>query len=104
LNFYKEKLGLKLKYHSDGWAEFDAGDVSVCLRGPWEGMIFSPNDFGKSPDELLFTVEDIGAVRNMLQRKGISVEEIHTPSTGLRVAEFKDPDGRRIAIESRENK
>ena len=48
-----------------------------------------------------FLVANADTARRELEARGIAVEPIHEPGPGLRVAEFRDPDGRRIAIEER---
>jgi hypothetical protein len=64
-------------------------------------MPFDARAFGSSPDELLFLVADVERARDALAARGVDVQPIHAPGPGLRVAEFRDPDGRRIAIEER---
>ena len=47
-------------------------------------------------------MDDVEWVSGELRRPGLAVDEPHHPGTGLTVAEPRDPDGRRIAIESRD--
>ena len=102
VRFYRDILGLAVRVHSPaGWAEFDAGDVLLCLRGPWAGMPYRDADFGKSPDEILFCVSNLKAAIADLESRGVELAPPHEPAQGLWVAEFGDPDGRRIALESR---
>ena len=101
VDFYERVLGLEKVEERHGWAVFRTGDVLLCLRGPWVSMPFDFQQCGQSPDELLFLVADAEAARRALEDRGISVQAIHEPGPGLRVAEFRDPDGRRIAIEER---
>lgn len=101
VEFYERILGMAKVEERLGWAVFQTGDILLCLRGAWAGMPFDIQQFGRSPDELLFIVPDAEAARRALQERGIAVEEIHAPGPNLRVAEFRDPDGRRIAIEER---
>jgi hypothetical protein len=85
----------------ENWAVFEAGQVALCLHGPWEGMPFEQTSLGRSPDELCFIVPDVRAAREALIERGIAVAKPHSPGPGLLVAEFADPDGRRLALESR---
>ncbi len=103
VRFYEQALGLAKEVPHPGWAVFKTGEAMLCLRGPWEGMEFDPDDFGRSPDELLFEVDDLDRTREALRAKGIEVQPAHEPGPGLRVAELRDPDGRRIALEERAN-
>jgi catechol 2,3-dioxygenase-like lactoylglutathione lyase family enzyme len=101
VEFYERVLGLDKLEERPGWAVFQAGDVLLCLRGPWPDMPFDLEDCGKAPDELLFLVADAEIAKRALEELGMEVQAIHGPGPGLRVAEFRDPDGRRIAIEER---
>ena len=102
LSFYRDVVKLELAEPPRGnWAAFHAGSVLLCLHGPWHDMPYSIDDFGRAPDELLFRVDELDETRAKLISKGVMVAEPHEPGPGIRVAEFRDPDGRRIAIESR---
>lgn len=100
--FYGSALGLEaIHFHDGGWAEFDGGGVRVCLRSAWDGMPFDANDFGRSPDEVLFRVENLRAEIARLRDAGVEVGDPHAPGPGIEVAELADPDGRRIGLEQR---
>ena len=101
VEFYRDTLGLTAQAVHPGWAIFETGEALLCLRGPWEGMEYAPEDFGRSPDELLFRVDDLAAAVAALERKGVRVGTPHEPGPGIRVAELQDPDGRRVALEER---
>ena len=101
VEFYRDTLGLAPQAVHPGWAVFATGEALLCLRGPWEGMAYAPEDFGRSPDELLFRVDDLAATVAALEQKGVRVGAPHEPGPGIRVAELQDPDGRRIALEQR---
>ena len=101
LEFYSERLGLAVRDRRDGWAVLETGEALLCLRGPWTGMEHDPETFGQSSDEVLLLVEDIEAVREELIGRGVEVQPVHEPAPGIRVAEMRDPDGRRVGIEER---
>lgn len=102
LRFYRDTLQLPLaEAPRPNWAVFDVGGMRLCLHGPWEGMPFDAADFGRAPDELLFHVKDVDEASRWLRSRGVDVQQPHQPAPGLWVAEFRDPDGRRVAIESR---
>ena len=101
VEFYRDTLGLTAQAVHPGWAVFETGEALLCLRGPWEGMEYAPEDFGRSPDELLFRVDARAAAVAALERKGVRVGPPHEPGPGIRVAELQDPDGRRVALEER---
>lgn len=101
VDFYEHILGLVKAEERPGWAVFQTGDVLLCLRGPWMSMPFDVDTCGQSPDELLFLVTNVESARRSLEERGLAVQAIHEPGSGLRVAEFRDPDGRRLALEER---
>lgn len=99
--FYSDILKLPNKEKNGShWAVFQAGSILLCIVSPWPGMPYNIEDFGKSPDEIIFSVDDLEAVRKELITRGVEVSEPHQPGPGIKVAEFSDPDGRRIGIES----
>jgi catechol 2,3-dioxygenase-like lactoylglutathione lyase family enzyme len=102
LRFYRDDLGLRPRRPpAGGWVELDSGACRLCLHGPWEGMPYDPADFGRSPDELLLGVDDLDAAVAALGARGHRPLSVHEPGPGLRVAEYADPDGRRVALEER---
>ena len=102
LAFYRDILGLELQGSVEKeWACFDSGNTLLCLCGFNPAMPYEPHSIGKSPDQHLFLVEDIDAAREELIRRGVDVKPVQQMSSSVRIAEFRDPDGRYLGLEER---
>lgn len=94
VQFYRDVLGIPLRFQSPGWSEFNtpgttialhiAGGAAVERKGPTAGSV----DIG-------WTVPDINAVCAELRTKGVTIAMEPTRSEGdsLILAIFLDPDG-----------
>jgi len=100
--FYRDTLGLSLKFESPDWTEFDTGTTTVALhRAPrpegrppaFAGPTAGSCSFG-------FSVEDLDATWKKLQEK--QVRFVMPPTLreeeGIRLAVFLDPDGLAISL------
>jgi lactoylglutathione lyase len=64
VRFYRDVLGLKLKFESPGWSEFVTGETTLALRPASE-----KNPAGKV--ELGFTVGDVETFYREMNAKGV---------------------------------
>ena len=94
LEFYRDRLGLRVNYASDMFAELaGAGDVGISLHA---GRAPS----GKPDGDMMveFLVTDIDDVVRQLESKGVQVEPVRQESFG-KITHFSDPEGHRIGLE-----
>lgn len=100
--FYRDTLGLPLKFESPGWTEFATGASTLALHlspcgeqkaGPFTGPSAGSCSLG-------FSVEDIDATWKKLQARGARfvVPPTLREEEGIRLAVFLDPDGLAISI------
>ena len=61
--FYRNKLGLSLKYEIPGFAFLDGGGVTLCLSQPLAGA----REQIRGATEIVFSVEDVRAAHAALQ-------------------------------------
>ncbi|MCB1221498.1 MAG: VOC family protein [Planctomycetales bacterium] len=102
LEFYRDLLGLQLEAEpGSGWACFDCGGMLLCLCAFNAVMPYEEHTLGSSPDQLLFEVDSIEEVRSELIRRGVDVKPVQQMSSTVRIAEFRDPDGRYLGLEER---
>jgi lactoylglutathione lyase len=90
--FYRDRVGLKLRFASPGWSEFDTGGTTLALHpaGP-------KNPAGTS--EVGVTVQDLDAFYS--ERKAAGVVFTGPPqlqSYGAPLTEMRDPDGAVISV------
>ena len=105
LEFYKDKLGLRVQYASERDFFATLGDVGfyVFRTEGKEGAPARSEDLYRNPpgyDHISFEVEDVDGSYEELRRRG--VEFLYGPRTvaewGLRLACFRDPDGNILYI------
>jgi lactoylglutathione lyase len=98
--FYRDQLGLELRYESPYWSELDAGTITLALHPEGTDMHVSPSwgcTFG-------FDVADIEGVVAALRAAGTDViTEPHTADFGGQLAAIGDPDGYPIQLHQPES-
>ena len=96
VRFYRDTLGLKLRFQSPDWSEFDLGPNTLALHG---GGTPAPPPSGKEQlagrASIGFNVEDLDKVFQDIKSKGARVVMPPTQreGEGIRLAVFLDPDG-----------
>ena len=101
VSFYRDKLGITIRQQFPGFAFLDTGSVSIILS---EGLAKnSPNVAGAM--EVIFTVEDVHASAEALEKKGIEfVQGPHHVNGPMWAASFRDPDGHLLTLFGPERK
>ena len=91
--FYRDQLGLKLRFESPYWSEFDGGGTKVALHGGAEGS--APPRNGAGTASLGFYVDDLRATHAQLVAKGVSflMAPTERPEERIKLAVAVDPDG-----------
>lgn len=95
VRFYRDTLGLKLRFQSPDWSEFDMGSTTFALHG---GGVPAPPQ-GKEQyagrASIGFNVENVDKVFEELQSKGVRavMPPTERAGEGIRLAVFLDPDG-----------
>jgi lactoylglutathione lyase len=101
--FYRDVLGLALKFESPGWSEFQTGPTTLALHLK-RGRVSAE---GQAPPEPLagtcsigFSVEDLAATHRQLAARGAHFVLAPTVQAGegIRLAVCVDPDGLTIAF------
>ena len=98
--FYRELLGLPLKFSSPGWTEFATGSTTIALHPARDAAQSSLQ--GQSPAgqaQLGFQVDDLDTIYTSLQAQGVefSLPPKQQPEGGI-VAVLHDPDGLGITL------
>jgi predicted enzyme related to lactoylglutathione lyase len=92
VKFYREVLGLPLKFESPGWSEFSTGETSLALHPASE----------KNPPgsiELGFNVANLRAFHHEMTTKGLQFTMPPTQQDyGGVLAQFVDSEGRRCSV------
>ena len=101
--FYRDTLGLPLKFESPGWSEFETGATTLALHAatraagstaaPQAGPVAGTCSLG-------FSVPDLDRTYAELRERGVRFVMPPTaqPNEGIRLAVCHDPDGLTISF------
>ncbi len=92
VKFYRDTLGLPLKFQSPEWSEFRTGETTLALH-----PASAKNPPGKV--ELAFTVPDLGAFYREMTAKGVQFPMPPTKQDfGGTLAQFVDSEGAHVTV------
>lgn len=103
VEFYRDKLGIPLKFQSPDWTEFQTGDTTLALHGGGVAPATPPTgDPTKTAGScsIGFNVEDVEKTFAELQASGIRfvMPPTQREGEGIKLAVCVDPDGLPIAF------
>jgi lactoylglutathione lyase len=105
LAFYRDTLGLTLKFTSPGWTEFVTGTTTIALHVVGGGGEQSPARQSLPPAgqaHIGFMVDDLEATYEALKAQDVFFSlPPKTQNSGARLAVLHDPDGLGITIQQR---
>lgn len=102
--FYRDVLGLPLKFTSPGWTEFATGSLTLALHGTGvPPLIEQPGRPPAGQAHLAFVVDDLQALYETLKAQDVhfSLPPEKQP-TGRTLAVMHDPDGFGITLQQRQ--
>lgn len=95
VEFYRDRLGLKLTSTNEDFAFFDAGGITIALRGGRP----KADPAGLASTEIAFGVEHVKLAYQALSKAGVSFKREPRIVTGTTWAtDFRDPDGHVLSI------
>jgi predicted enzyme related to lactoylglutathione lyase len=89
--FYRDTLGLSLRFHSPFWSEFDTGATSLALH---PASVENP----AGSVQLGLGTDDIDAFCASIEAQGFIVSSPPTDMHGTRIGRFRDIDGAEISV------
>jgi lactoylglutathione lyase len=103
VGFYRDKLGIPLKFQSPEWTEFQTGTTTLALHGGGVARTGPPaGDPSKQAGacSIGFNVENVDETYEQLQEKGIRfvMPPTQREGEGIRLAVAIDPDGLPISF------
>ena len=94
VKFYRDVVGLTLKFESPEWSEFATGETSLALHRASEKNRAGTYDVG-------FTVEDLQQFYTQMQAKGVKFPMPPTKQDfGGTLAQFADTEGAHPSVGS----
>jgi lactoylglutathione lyase len=91
VSFYRDTLGLPLKFQSPGWSEFVTGETTLALHT-------ADSDHPAGAIRLGFQVPDLQAFYKEMSTKGIEFTTPPTMQFGVLLAEFLDSEGAEVSV------
>lgn len=101
VKFYRDMLGLTLRFETPDWTEFETGSTTIALHGKsakrTEPAVLDPQ---AGECRLAFNVEDIEKRVAALEASGVRIARRPAPSEGdgILLAIALDPDGLPISF------
>ena len=89
--FYRDTLGLTLKFASPGWSEFATGETTLALHP-------SSDENPPGTTHLGFGTPDVRGFHRTMTAAGVRFTREPEPLHGVTLAEFVDPDGARCSV------
>ena len=96
--FYRDKLGLPVKYQSADWVELDAGNVTIALRRYGSGPEGRPELGVGEGATLVFEVDDIETAKAELKGRGVEFIGGVFEYGAVKLAAFEDLHGNVLQI------
>ena len=95
VRFYRDTLGMTLRFQSPEWSEFDLGLNTLALHGGGVAAPLQGKEQYAGRASIGFTVANVDNVFEELKSKGARVMMSLTERVGegIRLAVFLDPDG-----------
>jgi lactoylglutathione lyase len=91
--FHREVLGLKLRFTSPHWSEFDTGDVTLALH-----PANAENPAGAV--QLGFSVDDVRKLYETRMESGLEFTAAPRPESGAMLARIRNCEGAEISLAS----
>jgi len=102
VDFYKDILGMPLKYKTNEWTEFQTGATTLALHLSKPRIASITAQGGLAPGTLAigFNVTDLERTYQELKSKNVRfvMEPKMRAEEGIKLAVFLDPDGLEISI------
>lgn len=99
--FYRDAMGLPLRFESPDWSEFATGSCNLALHKAADGAV-PPVQADHIPSghcHVGFTVNDLDGFHKRLLELGIRcLQEPKVAQFGERMAVYADPDGLPISV------
>lgn len=110
IEFYRDLLGLPLKFQSESWTEFQSGPTTLALHGGGhrrnEEPLTAPHKEMAGTGSIGFDVDDLQKTYDFLQSKGVRFTLPPSPRQNeeILLAVALDPDGLEISFSQRLNR
>ena len=91
VKFYKEQLGVALRFQSPAWTEFETGETTLALHP-------ASAEHPAGTSQLGFGAPDIDGFYAEKKDNGVEFTSAPTETFGSRIAKFKDSEGAECSV------
>jgi lactoylglutathione lyase len=100
VSFYRDVLGLPLRFESPEWTEFVTDGATVALHASGTGSSESDGADHSRAGRCRpgFSVPDLDAFHARMLERGVTCIEEPREVFGARLAQYRDPDGLAISV------
>ena len=102
VSFYRDTVGLPLKFESPGWTEFATDGATLALHAGSEGDSETNSPVGSCRPGL--SVPNLDEFHQRMTEKGVDCVREPTASFGAKIAQYRDPDGLVISVAEEERR
>ena len=93
IRFHEQQLGLKLRFSTPDWTEFDTGTTTLALHAASKSNPPGTTHVG-------FRINDVDAFCRQAMQHGCMVVTQPADMHGMRMARLVDPDGAEFTVSS----
>ena len=86
VTYFRDDLGLSLRFQSPEWSEFSTGETTLALH-----LASAQNPAGKV--QIGFNVPDLQAFYEEMSARGMQFTQLPTSEAGAKLARFLDYEG-----------
>ena len=91
VKFFKDELGLTLRFQSPEWSEFETGGTTLALH-------VASDEHPAGTSQLGFGVPDVNRFYAEKNDNGVEFTAAPTEAFGSRIAKFKDSEGAECSV------
>src|SRR4030095_2534544 len=91
VKFYKEHLGVSLRFQSPKWSEFETGETTLALHP-------ASAEHPAGTSQLGFGTPDIDGFYAEKKARGVEFTSAPTETLGSRIAKFQDSEGAECSV------
>ena len=98
VEFYRDVLGLPLKFESPGWSEFATEGATLALHACKESTSAEDTDERPGRCRTGFEVPNLDEFHQRMVEKNVTCVQEPKEMFGARIAQYRDPDGLPIGV------
>ena len=89
--YFRDKLGLELRFQTPDWSEFATGETTLALHS-------ASDSHPRGTVSIGFSAEDLDAFCRGAKEAGVEFTMEPTETFGTRIARFKDSEGAECGV------